>query len=133
MPMREYVVFDAGTTLQPMGGNVVLQVLDPEQKTPGGVILPAADNSRSAYRHGRVVAVGPLVPEEQKKLLQTGARVLVTYAGDYARCGDTEYLVVGHGNIQAVVHPPASRSLDFHDTLTGSDAVRLAVRAAPTS
>ncbi len=54
-------------SVRPLDDRVVVEVLEAEEKTAGGILLP--DTAKQKPQRGRVVAVGP------GKLLDTGSRV----------------------------------------------------------
>jgi len=43
--------------IQPLGDRVLLKILEPENKTKGGIIIP--DSAKEKPQEGEVVAVGP--------------------------------------------------------------------------
>ena len=43
--------------LQPLGDRLVVEVLEEEESTVGGIVLP--DTAKEKQQHGRVLAVGP--------------------------------------------------------------------------
>ncbi len=55
--------------LKPLGGRVVVEPHEPEEKTKGGIILP--DTAKKKPRKGTVVAVGP------GRILENGERAPV--------------------------------------------------------
>ncbi len=55
--------------LKPLDDRVVVEPLEAEEKTPGGIVLP--DTAKEKPQRGKVIAVGP------GKLLDDGTRVPV--------------------------------------------------------
>jgi chaperonin GroES len=55
------------TKIQPVGDRVLLKVLEPEEKTKGGIVLP--DTAKEKPQQGKVIAVGP------GKLKDDGSRI----------------------------------------------------------
>ncbi len=53
--------------IQPLGDRVLLKILEPENKTKGGIIIP--DSAKEKPQEGKVVAVGP------GKVTKDGSRI----------------------------------------------------------
>ncbi|MGB9792445.1 MAG: co-chaperone GroES [Thermacetogeniaceae bacterium] len=92
--------------LRPLGDRVVLKVIEQEEKTKGGIVLP--DTAREKPQKGEVVAVG------SGKLLENGQRVPIDlkvgdrvifsrYAGTEVKVDGEEYLIVEVRDILAVI------------------------------
>lgn len=92
--------------LKPLGDRVVVKVMEQEEKTKGGIVLP--DTAKEKPQKGEVVAVGP------GKLLDSGERApMEVKVGDriiYARYGGTEvevegdeYLILRESDILAIL------------------------------
>jgi chaperonin GroES len=77
--------------IRPLGDKVVVETLEGEEKSPGGIILP--DTAKKKPQEGVVVAVGP------GKVLDDGSRAeMAVKPGDkviYAKYGGTEVSVDG--------------------------------------
>lgn len=77
--------------IKPLGDKVVVEPLEGEDKSPGGIILP--DTAKKKPQEGVVLAVGP------GKVLDDGTRgKMYVKAGDkviYAKYGGTEVTVEG--------------------------------------
>jgi len=77
--------------IKPLGDKVVVEPLEEEEKSPGGIILP--DTAKKKPQEGIVVAVGP------GKVLDDGSRgEMAVKQGDrviYAKYGGTEVTVDG--------------------------------------
>jgi len=78
-------------TLKPLGDRVVVKVLEEEERTAGGILLP--DTAKEKPQKGEVIAVG------SGKLLDNGERVpLEVKVGDkiiFAKYGGTEVKING--------------------------------------
>lgn len=91
--------------LKPLGERVVVKVLEEEEKTKGGIVLP--DTAKEKQQEGEVVAVGPgrvldngtrLAPE-----VKVGDRVIFAkYGGSEVKVEGTDYLVLRESDILAV-------------------------------
>lgn len=77
--------------IRPLGDKVVVEPLEGEEKSPGGIILP--DTAKKKPQEGVVIAVGP------GKVLDDGSRgEMAVKPGDkviYAKYGGTEVTVDG--------------------------------------
>jgi chaperonin GroES len=77
--------------IRPLDDRVVIEPLEAEDKTPGGIVIP--DTAKEKPIKGRIVAVG------EGKLLDNGKRLNpVVKKGDqviFSKYGGTEYKVQG--------------------------------------
>ncbi len=96
----------ANMNLKPIGDKVIVEVLDAEEKTKGGIVLP--DTAKEKPQQGKVIAVGngktlatgKLVPPTVKP----GDRIIFgKYTGNEVEVGDSEYLIVNEEDILAIV------------------------------
>lgn len=87
--------------IQPLGDRVLVKILETEEVTKGGILLP--DSAKEKKAEGEVVAVGS--GEDVKKLdLKKGDRVLFgKYGGDDVMLDDKEYKILKHDDVLAVV------------------------------
>ena len=91
--------------LKPLGDRVVIKVIEEEEKTPGGIVLP--DTAKEKPIVGEVVAVGPgrtldngqkVAPEVKK-----GDKVVFSrYGGTEVKIDGEEYLILRESDILAV-------------------------------
>jgi chaperonin GroES len=90
--------------INPLDDRVVIEILDAERKTAGGIVLP--DTAQEKPQLGRVVAVGP------GKLLDDGTRAkplvakgdvvyFAKYSGTDVRVGDVEYSIMHESDVLA--------------------------------
>ena len=94
------------TKLQPMGDRIVVEPLDKEEVTKGGIVLP--DTAKEKPQEGKVLAVGPGKMSDDGKRIVPDVKV-----GDivvYAKYGGTEYkengkelMILRESDILAVV------------------------------
>lgn len=77
--------------IKPLGDRVVVEPIDEESTSPGGIILP--DTAKKKPQEGKVVAVGP------GKILEDGSRgEMAVKEGDtviFAKYGGTEVTIDG--------------------------------------
>lgn len=94
------------TKLKPLADRVVVQMLESEEKTKGGIFLP--DTAKEKPQQARVIAVGP------GKTLDDGSKspvdvkegdvvIFAKYAGTEVKVDGEEFLVIAEKDILAVV------------------------------
>jgi len=92
--------------IRPLGDRVVVEPLEAEEKTKGGIILP--DTAKEKPQEGKVVAVGKgkvsdkgeVVPMEVK----VGDKVLYgKYSGTEVTVDDKQYIILREDDILAIV------------------------------
>ena len=92
--------------IKPLGDKVIVQRLEAEAKTAGGIVLP--DSAKEKPKRGKIVAVG------DGKQLDDGSRAAMTvkkgqevlftsYAGTEIKMDGKEYLIMDESDILAVV------------------------------
>ena len=92
--------------LKPLGDRVIVQKLEPEEKTAGGIVLP--DSAREKPQEGKVISVGPGQVDEkgQRKPIDVkeGDHVLYAkYSGTEVKLDGVEYLILSERDILAIV------------------------------
>lgn len=92
--------------IQPLGDRVVIKVLEAEEKTKGGIILP--DTAKEKPQKGEVVAVGKgkLLDDGTVRSLEVkvGDKVLFSrYSGTEIKVDDEEVLIIKEEDILAVI------------------------------
>ena len=93
-------------SIQPIKDNVLIERLEAESKTAGGIVLP--DAAKEKPREGKVLAVGPGATLEsgERKPIQVGVgdRVLFSsYAGTEITVDGREYLLMAEDDLLAVI------------------------------
>ncbi len=93
-------------TLKPLSDKVIIQKLEPEEKTSGGILLP--DNTKEKPQEGKVIAVGPGSVDDkgQRKPMDVkeGEHVLFAkYSGTEIKLDGQEYLILSERDILAIV------------------------------
>jgi chaperonin GroES len=92
------------TTIKPLDDRIVIEVLDAEEKTAGGILLP--DAAREKPQRGKVTAVGA------GKLLKNGTRTPVSlkvgdevifgkYAGTEVTINEVEFKILRESEVLA--------------------------------
>jgi chaperonin GroES len=95
----------SATTLKPLGDRVLVKVLEQEDKTAGGILLP--DTAREKPQLGEVTAVGPGRKTEDGNVVPTevkvGDKVLYAkYAGTEIKIAGSDYLLLTEKDILAI-------------------------------
>ena len=91
--------------LKPLGDRVIIKVLEKEEKTSTGIVLP--DQAKEKPQEGEVKAVGPGKTLDDGTKVQmevkTGDRIVFSrYAGTEIKIGVEEYLILRQDDILAV-------------------------------
>ena len=92
--------------IKPLGERVVIKVLEKEEKTASGIVLP--DTAKEKPQKGEIVAIGSgkLLENGQRVALEVkvGDRVIFAkYAGTEIKFEGTEYLILTDRDILAIV------------------------------
>ncbi|HEY8345360.1 MAG TPA: co-chaperone GroES [Bacillota bacterium] len=93
--------------IKPLGERVVIKVLESEEKTKSGIVLP--DTAKEKPQMGKVLAVGTgkILDNGQKVALEVkeGDTVLFAkYAGTEVKLDGEEYMVLKESDILAIVN-----------------------------
>ena len=93
--------------LRPLADRVIVEPLDKEETTPGGILLP--ETAKEKPQEGLVVAVGPgRWDEDGKKRVEMEVAlnykvVFAKYSGTEIKIDDKKYLIMGEKDILAVL------------------------------
>lgn len=88
------------TTIEPLGARVLVKVLEPDNKTPSGLVLP--ETAKEKPQEGRIEAIGD--PEELSYDLKVGDKVLYAkYSGTEIKIDGEDYLILNEDDILARV------------------------------
>ena len=86
--------------IKPLDDRVLVQVLEEEETSAGGIIIP--DTAKERPRVGKVLAVG--TDEELQELVKEGNQVLFAkYSGDEVKVDGQEMLIISRGDVLAIV------------------------------
>ena len=94
------------TKIRPLGDKILIQRMEAEEKTAGGILLP--DTAKEKPKRGKVIAVG------QGKLLEDGKRAQLqvkkgdevlfsSYAGTDITVGTKEMIIMSEDDILAII------------------------------
>jgi chaperonin GroES len=91
---------------RPLHDRVVIERIDAEAKTAGGIIIP--DTAKEKPQQGKVVAVGPGGRDESDKLIpidvKIGDRILFgKWSGTEVKIDSVEYLIMKESDIMGVL------------------------------
>ncbi|MEL3973671.1 co-chaperone GroES [Rossellomorea oryzaecorticis] len=92
--------------LKPLGDRVVIELVESEEKTASGIVLP--DSAKEKPQEGKVVAVGTgrVLDSGERVALEVsvGDRIIFSkYAGTEVKYQGAEYLILRDSDILAVV------------------------------
>ncbi|MDZ5474437.1 co-chaperone GroES [Bacillus sp. 31A1R] len=92
--------------LKPLGDRVVIELVETEEKTASGILLP--DSAKEKPQEGRVVAVGTgrVLDNGERVALEVsvGNKIIFSkYAGTEVKYEGSEYLIIRENDILAVV------------------------------
>ena len=110
--------------LQPLGDRLIVEVLEEEEETVSGIVLP--DTAREKPQRGRVLAVGPGSRDESGNFvamdLAEGDEVVFSkYGGTEIKVGVDEYLILRESDVLAKVTPGTIKG-KRHRKLAGATA-----------
>ena len=95
---------DAPVNLRPLDDRVVVESLEAEEKTSGGILLP--DTAKQKPQQGKVIAVGPGKLSDKGDRLALGVKVGDTvlfgkYSGSDVEVGGRELKILREADILA--------------------------------
>ena len=110
--------------LQPLGDRLIVEVLEEEELTVSGIVLP--DTAREKPQRGRVLAVGPGSRDESGNFvamdLAEGDEIVFSkYGGTEIKVGVDEYLILRELDVLAKVTPGTIKG-KRHRKLAGATA-----------
>jgi chaperonin GroES len=92
--------------LKPLGDRLIVEVLDEEDVTFSGIVLP--DTAKEKPQRGRVLAVGPGSRDDDGKYIpldvEEGDEIVFSkYGGTEIKVGTDEYLILRESDVLAKV------------------------------
>jgi chaperonin GroES len=92
--------------LKPLGDRVVIELVQSEEKTASGIVLP--DSAKEKPQEGKVVAVGTgrVLDNGERVTLEVaeGDRIIFSkYSGTEVKYEGSEYLILRESDILAVI------------------------------
>jgi len=87
--------------IKPLADRVVIKMLEAEETTKSGIVLPGSAKEKPQV--AEVIAVGPGT-EKEKMEVKVGDKVLISkYSGTEVKLDSDQYTIVKQGDILAVV------------------------------
>ena len=92
--------------LQPLGDRLIVEVLEEEETTVSGIVLP--DTAKEKPQRGKVVAVGNgKILEDGKRVtldVKSGDRILFgKYSGNEVKIDGDDYLILREEDVLAIL------------------------------
>ena len=91
--------------IKPLGDRVVIKMLENEESTKSGIVLPSS--AKEKPQMAEVLAVGPGGMVDGKEVtmeVKVGEKIIYSkYAGTEVKLDGTEYIIVRQSDILAVV------------------------------
>ncbi|AEE90592.1 MAG: co-chaperone GroES [Tepidanaerobacter acetatoxydans] len=91
--------------IKPLGDRIVIKVLEEEERTKGGIVLP--DTAKEKPQKGEVVAVGSGEIIDGKKVpleVKVGDKIIFSkYAGTEVKLDSEEYLILRQSDVLAIL------------------------------
>ena len=98
--------------LQPLGDRLIVEVLDEEEQTISGIVLP--DTAKEKPQRGKILAVGPGARDEDgdyiKMDVEVGDEVIFSkYGGTEIKVGTDDVLILRESDVLAKVVTTGSK------------------------
>ena len=91
--------------IQPLGDRIVIKMVETEETTKSGIVLPGAAKEKPQF--AEVVAVGPggeVDGKEIKMYLKVGDKVIASkYSGTEVKFDGKEYTILRQSDVLAIV------------------------------
>jgi chaperonin GroES len=92
--------------LQPLGDRLIVEVLEEEETTIGGIVLP--DTAKEKPQRGKILAAGPGSRNDKGELIpldvSVGDEIIFSkYGGTEVKLGVDEYLILRESDVLAKV------------------------------
>ena len=97
---------EKSSKIQPLGDRVLVEPLEAEDKTTGGIIIP--DTAKEKQQRGKVIAIGKGRVSEEGKLTPLEVKVndevlFGRYSGTEIKIGAGEYLIIKEDDILGII------------------------------
>ena len=111
--------------LKPLGDRLIVEVLEEEETTTSGIVLP--DTAKEKPQRGRVLAVGPGSRDDDGKFvamdLDEGDEIVFSkYGGTEIKLGTDEVLVLRESDVLAKVTGGGSKGSKKKKEMAGASA-----------
>ena|ERR1700736_2555448 len=99
--------------LQPLGDRLIVEVLEEEETTSSGIVLP--DTAKEKPQRARVLAVGPGARNDKGEIVPmevaTGDEIIFSkYGGTEIKLGSDEILILRESDVLAKVTSKGAKS-----------------------
>ena len=96
----------AKINIRPIGDKVIVQRVEAESKTAGGIVLP--DSAKEKPKRGKVLAVGTgrLLDDGSRSEMQVKKNdevLFSSYAGTEIKVGNEEYMIMDESDILGII------------------------------
>ncbi len=96
----------AKINIRPIGDKVIVQRVEAESKTAGGIVLP--DSAKEKPKRGKVLAVGTgrLLDDGSRSEMQVKKNdevLFSSYAGTEIKVGNDEYMIMDESDILGII------------------------------
>ena len=88
-------------SIKPLADRVVVEPLDAEEKTAGGIFIP--DNAKEKPQKGKVVAVGPGTGDEKMELKKDDVVLYGKYSGTEIKVNGKTLLIMRESDVLAKI------------------------------
>lgn len=97
----------ANINIRPLHDRVVIQRVEQEKKTPGGIVIPDTASGEKPSE-GQVIAVGPGKRSESGQVQPMGVKVgdkvlFGKYAGSEVKIGGRDYIILSESDVIGVL------------------------------
>jgi len=97
----------AKTKIKPIGGNILVQAIEEEEKTASGIVLPDTV-SKEKKQKGKVIALGTGNLDENGKKVPFNVKkndvvIYKKFGPDEIEIEDEEYLIMDESDILAII------------------------------
>jgi len=92
--------------LRPLGDRLIVEPLDQEEKTAGGILLP--ETAKEKPQEGKVVAAGAGRRDDEGKLIPMDVKVgdvviFAKYSGTEIKLNDKKVLILSEKDVLAII------------------------------
>ena len=87
--------------IKPLGDRVIIKMLEAEEKTKSGIILPS--HAKEQPQMAEVIAVGPGTEEVKIEVSEKDVVIFSKYAGTEIKYEGEEYTILSQRDILAIV------------------------------
>ncbi|SHI75047.1 chaperonin GroES [Dethiosulfatibacter aminovorans DSM 17477] len=90
--------------IKPLGDRVVIKMLEAEEKTQSGIVLPGTAKEKPSIAEVVAVGTGILNDEEKKEEIKVGDKVIIAkYVGTEIKMDGNEFTVLALKDVLAIV------------------------------